>query len=74
MESLLAELIKGVPAGQAVGLILMAMLLKYVHEIVKEFRQLSVSMRELNIWMKEHEKLDNERFRALEVNHSAGER
>lgn len=63
MEQIIHEMMKVLPAGQALGLILLVYMMKVLKEVRDQVREINGSMREMKEWQKGHELLDDERFR-----------
>lgn len=60
MEPLLAKLLEGLSLGQALTLILLVVMLRFVYEI-------KVSLIKSKAWQESHEQLDEERFANLKA-------
>lgn len=71
METLLSEALKIFPPGQVLVLLVLWMLVNMLRDMREEFRKVHSGVEKLEVWAKEHEKRDDERFHALHnMNHS----
>lgn len=65
MEAIFSELLKIMPVGQVLGLVLLVIILRMIRDVRDQFREMNGSLREVRVWAREHEKLDDERHRSL---------
>lgn len=65
MEALLSEAMKMFPPGQVLVLVVLWMLVNMIRDMRDEFRQVYSSVEKLEVWAREHEKRDDDRFQEL---------
>lgn len=65
MEALLSEAIKIFPPGQVLVLVVLWVIMNMIRDLRDEFRDVHSSVEKLEVWAREHEKRDDERFHEL---------
>ena len=65
MEILINEAMRIFPPGQALVLVMLYFIIRMLREVHQDFRSVKEGLNALDVWAKEHEKRDDERFQEL---------
>ena len=65
MEILINEAMRIFPPGQALVLVMLYVIMRMIREVHQDFSSVKEGLNNLDVWAKEHEKRDDERFQEL---------
>ena len=65
MDAIVSELFKVMPFGQAVGVVLLAFILRILWQSRDKLQEVSATVTGMNGWMNKHEDEDKETFREI---------